>query len=216
MVQLDQNNDIYTYGFLSFLKDQSARQSDEIVMKCVFTFAFQFILSAMLIGQYRDKQGDLLTGVHVGDVKLNCVRILCSFLLHLSIITELAEAKALFSFVKKHPTNFFNQQFQYPLIFAFMKSCGGIMAVIVNLLIIIRSETIEDVVKDFVAVMIIMQIDDEVARTVSERVEDFVAENEIWMSKETLARSDWDILKEHVWTDAEDVETEESVKGLYR
>lgn len=90
--------------------------------------------------------------------------------------------------------------------FAIFKSFGGILCVMANILIILRSDNIEDVVKDFVAVMVIMEIDDIIGRTVEGSIEDFVADNEIWRSKDNMAVSDIDIIKRFICTDDENLE----------
>lgn len=105
------------------------------------------------------------------------------------------------SFVKKNPTQFVGQRFQYPFMFAAFKSLGGILCYAANLLIIVRSDNIEDVVKDFVAVMVIMEIDDMIGRTVEAKIEDFVQDNEVWRSKENLHLSDTDIIHRYVCSD---------------
>lgn len=185
-------------------------------MKAVFSFSLQFILSIMLIAQYMDGfKKSITAGIVVGTPKLNAVRILCSFLLHISVIEELKQAKVMMSFVKKNPTQFVGQRFQYPFMFAVFKSLGGILAYGANLLIILRSDNIEDVVKDFVAVMIIMEIDDMIGRTVERKIEDFVQDNGVWRSKENMHISDFDILKKYVCSDDESLELNKMSVGVF-
>ena len=207
-LKLDVGTDVYSYGVIAFLTPEGAqpKKADRLVMKAVFSFALQLILSLMLITQYTENGKSLLSGIYVGTPKLNAVRILCSFLLHISVIEELKQAKEMMSFVKKNPTQFVGQRFQYPFMFAIFKSFGGILCVMANILIILRSENIEDVVKDFVAVMVIMEIDDIIGRTVEGSIEDFVKDNEIWRSKENMAVSDIEIIKRYVCTNDENIE----------
>lgn len=70
------------------------------------------------------------------------------------------------SFAKKNPVAFNGQRFELPMLFASMKMFGGVFCLTANMLIMIRSENIEDVVKDFIAVQIISQIDDMISRTI--------------------------------------------------
>ena len=51
------------------------------------------------------------------------------------------------------------------MLFATYKLFGGIFCFIANLFIMLRSESIDDVIKDFISVVIISQIDDWMATT---------------------------------------------------
>lgn len=55
------------------------------------------------------------------------------------------------------------------MLFAFFKSFGGQFCLVANTIIILRSDNIEDIIKDFVAVMIIMEIDNIVGATIENR-----------------------------------------------
>lgn len=82
MYEIRLDEDIYSIGYITFLKATNTKQLERIVMKCLFAFMVQALLSFLLINQYADAQGSLLTNLVPGDVKLNCSRLLCSFLLH--------------------------------------------------------------------------------------------------------------------------------------
>lgn len=68
-------------------------------------------------------------------------------------------------FAKKNPTSFTCQRFEYAMMFAFMKLVTGMLCFLTNIVVMLRSTSIEDVVKDFVAVAIISTIDNMMAAT---------------------------------------------------
>ena len=84
-------------------------------------------------------------------------------------------------FVKKNPTAFKNVRFTYPGIFSIMKICGALFTAAANIMIIMRSESIEDVIKDFIAVEVIIEVDDIFAATLSYGGE--LLESFIWVDK---------------------------------
>jgi hypothetical protein len=86
---------------------------------------------------------------------LNMSRIICAFLLHVHIVPEIKTAKQIINFTKKNPTIFSGQRFHYAIMIGMFKILGGVTSFAANILICIVSETIDDVIKDFVAVMII-------------------------------------------------------------
>lgn len=97
----------------------------------------------------------LWADIYIGSPALNMSRIVCSFLLHISVIPEIQSAKEMMSFAKKNLTRFSGQRFEYPMLFALFKFFGGVASFAANIFLCLYSETIDDVVKDFVAVMII-------------------------------------------------------------
>ena len=69
-------------------------------------------------------------------------------------------------FTKLNPTAFVDQKFEYAIMFAVMKMLGGLLCYFANICIIMRSESIEDIVKDYIAVEIISNIDNIMAQTI--------------------------------------------------
>ena len=94
-------------------------------------------------------------------------RVTCAFLLHVSIVPEIKTAKEMISFAKKNPTLFSGQRFEYVIMFGMFKLLGGVASFVANIYLCIVSSTIDDVIKDFVAVMIISQVDNLMYGTVS-------------------------------------------------
>ena len=59
------------------------------------------------------------------------------------------------NFAKKLPTKFSDQRFLYPMMISLFKITGGLLCFLTNITVMLRSDNIEDVVKDFVALEII-------------------------------------------------------------
>ena len=95
------------------------------------------------------------------------------------------------SFAKKNITAFSGQSFEYPLMFALFKLCGGLFCFFCNSFLCLYSENITDVVKDFVAVQVISQVDDLMAVTVT--ADDMVENLRLYISNKRMRRSDPEI-----------------------
>lgn len=75
------------------------------------------------------------------------------------------------NFGKKNPCAFEGQRFEYVMMFALFKLIGGLLCFATNIVIMLRSTSIEDVIKDFVAVETIALVDDYMYNTVEENVD---------------------------------------------
>jgi hypothetical protein len=75
------------------------------------------------------------------------------------------------NFSKKNPCAFEGQRFEYAMMFALFKLIGGLLCFATNIVIMLRSTSIEDVIKDFVAVETIALVDDYMYNTVEENVD---------------------------------------------
>jgi len=76
-----------------------------------------------------------------------------------------------------------------------MKLCGGFFAEVVNILLIVESESIVNVVKDFIALGIIAEIDDIMILSVSTKVTREVEEMKIFYQKNQVLVDDLDRIK---------------------
>lgn len=222
-VQLEQ--DIYCIGFITFLKSESPKKLDRIVLKCIWTFIIQISLLCLLVyafGTERTKEGTKLKeegifkDIVVGDPTLNMSRMICAFLLHVTIIPEIKSAKDMLSFAKKNPSKFSGQRFEYPMIFATFKLLGGMFCFFCNMLLCLISDNSIDVVKDFVAVQIISCVDDLMVGAVT--ADDAVDKMRLYVSNERLSRSDYEIWQTFIMGDdgAEACEKSAKEDGQYR
>lgn len=104
-----------------------------------------------------------VNSVVVGNFSLNFSRIICGYLLHYNIIPEVRSALAMMKYIKNNRGNF-NQASNFtPFVIANMKFFAGVFTEIVNILMIVQSESVADVVQNFISLGIISEIDNNVA-----------------------------------------------------
>lgn len=205
-VYITLEEDIYCIGFRTFLRTTNARQLDRIVLKCIFTFLFQVMVVGLMMMNQLNLQTDGDFGmdslisessVVVGKPTLNMTRLCCCFLLHISILPELTSAKEMLQFAKLNPTAFTGQRFEYAMMFASFKLTGGMLCFFANCLIMLKSETIEDVIKDYIAVEIISNIDNLMAATVTG--DDVVPEMAVYMTLDRYNKTDGELLEDYIF-----------------
>ena len=110
-------------------------------------------------------------------------KILCALLLHLNIIDEIRVAKDMINYALKNTDLFVGQRFLQPIRFGFMKFFSGFLCMVTNLLVLQKSPTVLDSVKDFVCLKIVMDIGGFVAITMDRKGCEDIIENEIWIKK---------------------------------
>jgi hypothetical protein len=96
---------------------------------------------------------------------LNASRLICAFLLHYSSIEEIKIGFEIMMYSKNNFDQFEGSNDILAFLCGFMKLFGGGICEIVNIMVIVQSTTILDVIKDYVAFGIIAEIDDIVAST---------------------------------------------------
>ena len=126
----------------------------ELMLKCFMTFFMQVMLSYLV-----RFNSDGLSAAYLGDVPLNAARIICAMILHISIMPEVACSISLLKFAKYNPEAFYGSNL-YPFLICCMKLLGGLQTEWSNVMLMVESQAIEDVVKDFIALGIIAEIDD--------------------------------------------------------
>lgn len=84
----------------------------------------------------------------------------------------------------------------YPITFAFFKLIGGVSCFFCNIFICLYSTNMLDVVKDFVAVVIISEIDNIIAATLTS--DDNVPNMKLHISRKRMRKSDSDIWNEFI------------------
>ena len=87
-------------------------------------------------------------------------RIVCAFILHITIMPEVYCSINLMRFVRNNPKGFYGKQSFFPFLVALMKMTAGIMTEYSCIFIIVQSSNIENVIKDFIAFGFICEIDD--------------------------------------------------------
>jgi hypothetical protein len=100
-IPVDLSEDIYCLGFMIFLKGgTNSKVLDRVVLKCVFTFVFQVMIVGLLMMEYLNvdasadsfKIGGFFAGITAGTPTMNLTRIICCFLLHVTILKEMSVA----------------------------------------------------------------------------------------------------------------------------
>jgi len=141
--------------------------------------------------------------IQIGTPYMNVVRFLCSYLLHLQTIPEIQQGKEMMSYAKKNASEFVNKEWFYPFLVGMFKCAGGVFAVFTNTLIILQSADddtdvpdIVEAVKDFIAVGIIYEIDNIMAKTIfdSPSKQLLSEEKKISVSNEADQRTDFEVL----------------------
>merc|ERR1712216_371651 len=161
MVPLELQEDIYCITFIKLLKQKGEHEMLRVLyQKCCIAFFFQMSLVFFVAQENRGEP-------HFrGDYKINCTRVICSYLLHLLIMPEVRCALDMMKYTKNNASSFAdktNNQIAFSV--AYMKIFGGLFTEIVNIGIIITSTTVTDIVKDFIALGIISEIDDYVGKS---------------------------------------------------
>ena len=135
-IELELSEDIYCITFIKFLKDEPLVQR-ELMMKSVIAFIMQAVLIG-LISFEAIKQADFGTiNIYSGTWKINCTRLLCAFLLHMTVVPEVRTALDLMKYAKNNGNNFNGRSAVFPFMIAFMKLFGGLTTEIINILIIL-------------------------------------------------------------------------------
>jgi hypothetical protein len=83
------------------------------------------------------------------------------------------------------------------MMFAQFKILGGLMCFLANCLIMLRSETIEDVIKDFIAVEIISNVDNLMAYTVTGQ--DVIKNMTVFLTTERAEKSDGLLIEDYIF-----------------
>ena len=190
METLNLSSDIYSLTFHQFVHSRNPKVHQELVMKSAIAFAVQVLL-AMLI--FMSSGG--LASVFNGDVSINCARLLCAFILHFQVLEEITMALDMMMYVKHNSHTFKAKGALLGFIVALMKVLGGLVCEVANILVIVQSETVGDVIKDFIAFGIIQEIDDIIASTVG-GTQDPITDQPLEFPASQKFISDLDILRD--------------------
>ena len=134
----------------------------QLIIKSAIAFILQMMLIVLLM---RSQLGDISSGVYQGDIQVNFSRIICAFLLHIFVVPEIKTSMSMMMYATQNPKRFECSTNFYPFMLALMKGVAGILTEVVNIYIIVKSTTTYDILYDFVALKIIIEIDDMMAKT---------------------------------------------------
>ena len=120
------------------------------MLKATLVFMMQMFLIFLVV-----LENPIIANIFVGDHLVNSARIICGLILHMSIMPEVRCALELMNFAQTYPKAFKENGNVMPFMLGLCKMFGGLFTEIANVLIIIQSNSIIDVVKDFIALEII-------------------------------------------------------------
>lgn len=145
------------------------------MLKSVMAFVLQILLCYLVYGETKGWD-DIFTG----RADLNGVRLVCSFLLHISIMPEIKNSLDMLRFTIFNKDNFKGHGYYLSFIILLMRLKGNFFCEILNVWKMGQVTAIEDVVKDFIAFGIIAEIDDLVANCMMNMdIETELEDNEI-------------------------------------
>ena len=127
-----------------------------------------------------------INGMNVGSWQINMARVICAFILHLTIMPEIETSLQALRFAYNNDERFYNKNIVYPTLVMLMKLYGGFLTEFINILVIVQSDTIEDVVKDFMAFSIISEIDNLLAESLRGYDVDRTMEAKVYYKKKQL------------------------------
>ena len=126
----------------------------------------------------------------------------------MTLFKEIEFAFQMLAFAKKNPSAFTGQRFEYAMLVSFYKLLGGLACFGTNIVIMLRSSSIEDVIKDFVAVEIIANIDDFMYGTVSTNID-----RKLYIQHSRALTDDWSLMQDYVF-DQKSIDMEQSLRKM--
>lgn len=111
------------------------------------------------------------------------------------MLPEVQEALSIMEFTITSPSAYKGNRYNWPMAFMLMKVLGGLCSLFANVFVILHQNNIEDVIKDFIAVGVINEIDNIIAATWTyEDTEEIIRETEIWINRDRLKKTDNEII----------------------
>ena len=131
------------------------------MIKCVCTFIFQIGLVALII-----QDTFPISDAYGGTWELNVSRLICAYLLHYQQIPELRCGLALQRYLISNRAKFTKASDVYPFLVAAMKALAGLYTEVVNIIVIVQSESVQDVVQNYIGFGIISDIDNMISDSI--------------------------------------------------
>jgi len=171
------------------LHDYNPFRHRDLFLRSIITFCLQMGLIYLL---FTESNG--LDSSSMGTLNLNAARLICTLVLHILILEEVKSSLHLMRFVKYNFNKFTADQLARAFMVALMKMAGGLATEAINILVIVQSETIDDVVKDFIAFNIISEIDNLIIKTLAFNPTRILSEHKLKFKKTDLEKSEWQVL----------------------
>lgn len=97
------------------------------MLKSVLAFIVQIILCGLVYGE---TQG--WDYIFTGSSSLNGVRLVCSFLLHITIMPEIKNSLELLRYTVNNPKNFRHNGYYLSFVILVMRFCGNLFTELLN------------------------------------------------------------------------------------
>lgn len=132
---------------------------EDLIGKCFLVFFLQIGVSSFFYWQMNVKEN-----IQNPEFAPQCVRLMCSLLMHLFIHPELRQALSIIHFLKVTRDEKYLKGRGMNFIIAMMKMVSAIYCEIILIIMISHVDDISDIIKDFVALGFIVEIDDMFAK----------------------------------------------------
>ena len=156
------DEDLYCYVFSQLASGSfSIHEGHVWFRKCFMVFFLQlFLLLAYLFA------GDDLAVDEGKNFLPMCIRLSCAFILHLVMLTEINTSLSMLSFLKHQDEDSAVGQYAMCYQIAIMKYVACVMTELINIVIICQSDNIQDIIKDFISLGFIIELDDLFAQSI--------------------------------------------------
>ena len=160
------------------------------MLKCFVTFILQLALSSLIMmaptengGKLKPFFGDYSEKFPTGNTTLNASRFLCTLLLHMSIMPEIRTAISMLRFsvnvAPTHNKDYQSINFQYQFWIAIFKFIGGFYTEYINLYKMCTACSVDNVVKDFIAFNVIVELDDIMVSMLSVNLQESITQQQV-------------------------------------
>lgn len=165
------DNDIYSYAFaahLDYMEFQPC-ELDSLFKKCLLIFTLQAALASYFYYRILEQE------IQGPDVNLVLVRLMCAFIMHLIIHPEVRDASLMVEFLMYNRRKIYMKKRAVSFIIAFMKFFSGIYVEMILISMIACNDNIEDIIKDFVALGFIIEMDNYLGKNIdSKQLEELI------------------------------------------
>ena len=158
---MDFQEDIYNYTFIRLLISDDHKEHYQLMLKASLSFGMQITLVFLVMaGKWYFKD------VFLGNYLINDARVICALILHVSLMPEIRCSLDLMSFcannkdlLRRNKGTCSYVNIGLPFLLSLMKLIGGFITEIANIIVIVESSSAIFVVKDFIALGSIAEID---------------------------------------------------------
>jgi hypothetical protein len=116
--------DIYCFTFLKFIQVDDPFLHKDLILKSCLTFMIQVSLCVLVLSETKGLGDE----IYMGGTTLNAARLLCSLLLHLTIVPEIRISLEMMRYVLNNPKNFYGNGAWFAFFVCGLKNLGAFYA----------------------------------------------------------------------------------------